>query len=253
MAILKVGKNGKSIAAAIRYAAKDATETQNKDLASGVNCSNDKLKAIEDMQQSKNIWCKTGGRQYKSYIQSFAPGEISPEQANHLGKEWAERAFGSRGYEAFIGTHINSKSGVIHNHIIVNSVNYLDGHKIQLSKGTLNRLKNINDDVCREHGLSIINRSPKAAKARNRDQAYSIAKAPKRIHKDKGAKKTKKITKNIIMKVKDTIEKVTNETIQADKINGLIAKEGKDTYIEQFKNSGKTMLERRLEIEGRAE
>lgn len=173
MAILKAGKVGKSLAGAIRYAGKDAIKAKNPDLATGVNCSDEPSKAVEVMQFTKNLWGKAGGRQYKSYIQSFAKDEVTPEQANQLGNEWAEKAFGKNGYEVFVGTHINSKSGIIHNHIIVNSVNYLDGHKIQMTKGHLNSLKNINDQVCRNHGLSVIDRSKASVEKRGRIQAWS--------------------------------------------------------------------------------
>lgn len=311
MAILKVGKEGKSLAAAIRYAAKDADREGQPELTSGVNCSDDSLKAIEDMRQTKALWNKGGGRQYKSYIQSFGNGEVTPEQANQLGKEWAEKAFGKNGYEVLVGTHINSESGIIHNHIIVNTVNYLDGHKLQLPKGMLNRLKNINDEVCREHGLSVIDRSRAAVERRNRVQAWSNEKynylqdkdswmnrackdldhaiklKPKSAERfceimDKRGWQVKFRGKNITLvnknnpkqKVRiDTLAKTFNNPAfkkaeitkdfkgfeqskgkeATQSIGGMMAKERKDIAAERFKNSGKSSLERKLEIEGRAE
>lgn len=210
MAILKVGHEGKSIAAAIRYAAKDADKENQPELASGINCSDNSLKAIEDMRQTKDLWNKVGGRQYKSYIQSFANGEVTAEQANQLGKEWAEKAFGN-GYEVFIGTHINSESGIVHNHIIVNTVNYLDGHKLQLPKGMLERLKNTNDEVCREHGLSVIDRSRAAIERRNRVQAWSNEKYKNIRDKNSWMQEAVNDLKHVLNKKPKTAKKFVQE------------------------------------------
>lgn len=150
MAIIKASKGGKTLSKAINYAAKDK-------IVSGINCPDDKKLACEQMNMTKELFDKEDGRLYKPYVQSFAPGEVSPELAHKIGKEFAEKAF--PGFEVIVGTHTESKSGVIHNHVVVNSVSFEDGHKIQTDKKDLERFKAISDDLCREHGLSVIDRS----------------------------------------------------------------------------------------------
>ncbi len=149
MAILKVTKGGKSLTAAINYVDKKAA------LTSGKDCADDRVLAIEEMKITKQVYDKTDGRQYKHYVQSFAPGEISPEKAHQIGKEWAENNF--KGYEVFIGTHVDQKH--VHNHFIVNSVSFENGQKIQVSKHDLKCMKKENDRICQREGLSIPERS----------------------------------------------------------------------------------------------
>ena len=60
------------------------------------------------------------------FIQSFQPGEVTPEQAHAVGLEFAKRLFGKR-YEVVISTHLNKHH--LHNHLVVNSVSCIDGQK----------------------------------------------------------------------------------------------------------------------------
>lgn len=148
MAVIKVGKGGKTLGQAINYANKDK-------ILSGKDCPNDPKQALEQMKATKDQWGKEDGRQYKHYIQSFKPGETTPDQANKIGHEWADKIF--RGYEVVIGTHQDKKH--IHNHIIVNSVNFENGKKLHLDKRDLERFKAVNDQLCRENELSVIDRT----------------------------------------------------------------------------------------------
>lgn len=150
MAVIKASKGGKSLGRAINYAAKDG-------IVSGKDCPDDPALAREQMQATKEAFEKEGGRLYKPYVQSFDKGEVTPEQAHQIGKEFAEKAF--PGHEVIVGTHTESKSGVIHNHFVVNSVSFEDGHKIHTDNKDLERFKSISDDLCREHGLSVIDRT----------------------------------------------------------------------------------------------
>ena len=172
MAIIKASKGGKTLSRAINYAAKD-------DIVSGINCPDDPRLACEQMNSTKEVWGKEDGRLYKPYVQSFAPGEVTSDQAHQVGREFAEKAF--PGYEIIVGTHTESKSGVIHNHFVINSVNFEDGHKIQTDKKDLERFKLISDEICLKHGLSIVDRDKPREKgtvvAWDRDKYQIIAKA----------------------------------------------------------------------------
>ena len=151
MAVVKVGKGGKSCGKAIEYASKDLDRGG---LASGINCPDHAKEAEKQFELTKEIHDQQDGRQYKHYIQSFKPGETTPEQAHEIGKQWAKENFGDKGYEAYVGTHIDKDH--IHNHVIVNSVNYETGEKIHLSKKDLENLKDRSDDLCKENGLSTL-------------------------------------------------------------------------------------------------
>ena len=95
-------------------------------------------------------------------IQSFAPGEGTPEMIHELGKKFLDKAF--NGYEGVVATHLNT--GCLHNHYVINSVCVRDGLKYNDCLESYYNLRKISDDLCREYGLSVIenpkNRSHKS-------------------------------------------------------------------------------------------
>ena len=109
--------------------------------------------AWDEMREAKERWGKTDGIQGFHVVQSFAPGEATPELAHKIGVEFVERCFPD--FQAVIGTHLDKHH--IHNHIVLNSVSYVDGHKYHSSqKSYYNELRKISDELCRKHGLSVI-------------------------------------------------------------------------------------------------
>lgn len=159
MAIIKVAKGGKTLSQAIKYAGKE-------DLTVGKDISDRKEQAIQEMKITKELYNKLDGRQYKHYIQSFAVGEIDVLQAQKIGLQFAESNF--KGYEVFIGTHTDK--GHIHNHMIVNSVNFETGNKFNVKKDFLAELKNSNDEICKTHGLKIVEKKELSGEVRVYDQ-----------------------------------------------------------------------------------
>lgn len=148
MAIIKAVSSRSSIGRAIKYITQDE-KTKDK-LISGLECSPDT--AIEEMKTTKELWQKTDGRQYKHFVQSFAPEEkLTAEQAHEIAKKLCENRF--KGHETLIATHQDKDH--FHSHIIVNSVNHENGHKLQLSKADLQQMKDRSDELCKEKGLSI--------------------------------------------------------------------------------------------------
>lgn len=175
MAVIKaVPKPGKSAGRAIDYAAKDVGRGG---LFSGVNCSDDPKEAAQDFANTKEVWGQTDGRQYKHYAQSWPPGEVTVEQAHEISRLTAEKYF--PGHESAVGTHIGP-AGIIHGHIVVNSVNYENGKKLQESPRDLENMKAISDDYCRERGLSVIDRSQPpergAVRAYNQEKYQTLKK-----------------------------------------------------------------------------
>ncbi|WP_346704545.1 relaxase/mobilization nuclease domain-containing protein [uncultured Agathobaculum sp.] len=129
-------------------------------LTSAFNCSCEV--AYTQMLETKRHFKKTDKVQGFHFIQSFKPGEVTPEQAHQLGCEFIKRCF-ANDYEVVIGTHTDRAH--IHNHIIVNSVSFVDGHKYQSTPATFYELRGISDEICKAHGLSVIqNPSVKAGK-----------------------------------------------------------------------------------------
>lgn len=144
-------KNAGSLEEAVDYALnRDKTE---RDLfETGLACATQT--AFEDMRKVKEVWHKTGGVQGFHLVQSFAPGEATPELAHKIGLELADRLLGGR-YQAVIGTHLNTKC--IHNHIVWNSVALDNGKKYRSNWITYTQeVRAISDELCRKYGLSVI-------------------------------------------------------------------------------------------------
>ena len=118
-----------------------------------LNCSSPEH-AFREMTETKKRWRKTGGVLGYHFIQSFAPGEVTPEQAHEIGMEFARRMFGER-YEVVIGTHLDKAH--LHNHIVINSVSFVDGQKYHSSpESYYNEVRGTSDELCRENNLSVI-------------------------------------------------------------------------------------------------
>lgn len=94
-------------------------------------------------------------------MQSFSPDDnVTPEQALEIGKELMKRMYPNHQY--IIATHVDREH--IHNHIILNSVNFEDYHKLNCDNGHLEKLRKMSDDLCREHNLSVIKATDKSKK-----------------------------------------------------------------------------------------
>lgn len=150
MAIIKTISSAAPLKTAINYI-KNPDKTDHN-LISGWGCDPDN--AEQDMMTTKKYWGKTGGRTYKHFVQSFAPGDnITPEKAHVIAWETVANNPKWANYEVLIVTHTGPKQP--HSHIIVNSVNYQNGHKYQQSKRDLKNLKALSDRICVAHGLAV--------------------------------------------------------------------------------------------------
>ena len=129
-------------------------------LTDAVNCFCDN--AYEQMLRTKSYFGKEDQVLGYHFIQSFKPGETTPQQAHEIGLQFAERCFGER-FEAVIGTHTDKSH--LHNHIVINSVSFEDGRKYRSTPKTFYELRSISDEICKEYGLSVIKKpSVKAGK-----------------------------------------------------------------------------------------
>lgn len=134
--------------------------TQNKDktehqlYVSGFNCMPQNAYCI--MQATKQRWGKplNGGNVGYHIIQSFKPGEATPDQVHEIGCEFARRFLADR-FECTVSTHLDK--GHLHNHIVVNSVSFMDGRMFRNDFTTYYKgIRAVSDELCRENRLSVV-------------------------------------------------------------------------------------------------
>mgnify|MGYP001283425957 CR=1 FL=1 len=144
MATIKLGTT-RSANRLISYAEKKAVERE------GIDCN--PMYAKSQFATTRELYGKTDGIQAHHIIQSFAPGEVTAEQANKIGVELARKL--AKGYECVVYTHADTDH--IHNHIVINSVSYEDGKKLHLhGQQAIDKVRQMSDDLCRENRLSGI-------------------------------------------------------------------------------------------------
>ena len=136
---------------------KKTVDENGRQYVGGVNCLGTHV--YDEFMATKNLYGKACGTYFYQYVQSFLPGEIqSYEEAHRIGLEFAGKSF--PGYEVLVATHLDAYDdhGVqrVHNHFLVNSVSFKDGKKIHFTPNTLQELRKISDDICRDHGLSVL-------------------------------------------------------------------------------------------------
>src|SRR5450830_24539 len=216
-------------------------------IISGKDCS--PLNAATEMNSTKNIYDKTGGITYNHIIQSFKPGEITPEKAHEIGTELAEKQF--KNHEVLIATHKDKEH--IHNHLIINSVSFKDGHKLITDKTSLKEIKLENDRICLREHLSTIEKP--YAKERYSMAEYRLAEKGLPIWKEQlrsAIDEAKDHSKNLIelkgyLKENFNIEmKIQNKNLsylhpdkekycRGDKLGGAYTKEGISSEFEKIK------------------
>ena len=172
MPIFKSIKPGASLKNIIDYVSKEYKQTQDDDTIKGVNVADNPEIATLQMLNTKNSFGKNEGRQYQHYVLSFSTKEkISAKEAIEYAEKHAKECFGER-HEVFLAAHQNRNGSKLHVHYIVNSVSFIDGLKIQTSRDDYENFKSINDQIAKEYGFKIIDRSDEAVSARGRPQLY---------------------------------------------------------------------------------
>ncbi len=133
-------------------------KTNEKEYITGINC--DPKTSLKQMMNTKLSYNKMDGRLAFHAVQSFKPGEVTPEKCHALGVQLAKQMWGNR-FEVVVSTHLDKEH--LHNHFVINSVSWVDGMKYDNRKSDIDHFRELNDAICKEHGLSIIeNPSSKA-------------------------------------------------------------------------------------------
>ncbi len=145
-----------------------AEKTNNGELVSSYMCSPET--AAEEFEISKQLYHQITGRSQSPdhdvimyrVIQSFKPGEVSLEEANRIGYELAMKFTGGQ-HQFVVSTHMDKAH--IHTHIEFNSTNLnCDGKFRDVKRSALRVLRKLNDELCRAHGLSVIENPKPSAK-----------------------------------------------------------------------------------------
>ena len=149
--------------------AKDDEKTEREFFVEGINCN--PTTARDQFVTVKEQYDKTGGVQaYHGYL-SFKEQDISPELAQQIGMEFANRVWGKR-FQIVVTTHLNTKH--LHCHFVINSVSFADGHKMANEEKAWFKFRHIADEICKEHGLHYIenpNRSKRSSYYYNLEKA----------------------------------------------------------------------------------
>lgn len=102
--------------------------------------------------EEKQLWDKDSGRMYAHFIMSFHKDEqVTPAEVLDMCRSYADHFFS--GHQYVIGVHQDKDH--LHGHIVVNSVSYIDGHKLHQTKHDLEGQKNFTNNLCRERGLTV--------------------------------------------------------------------------------------------------
>ncbi len=157
MAVTKILAKAVRLDKLIRYVV-NPRKTGEQVFVSSVGCVPET--AARTWMDTKRRFGRTDGVQAYHLIQSFKPGEITPELAHEIGNQFAQKYLD--GYEVIVGTHVDKAH--VHNHIIFNSVSDRDGHKYHSSPNSyFKEIRGLSDRLCREYGLSVIDEPNKRA------------------------------------------------------------------------------------------
>lgn len=130
---------------------KDKTLWGDRQLVSGHNCV--AQSAYDEMMTTKRRHGKADGRMFYQFVQSFDPAEtVTPQEVHAIGLELAQRLFPE--FEVVVATHVDADH--LHNHLIVNSVSWKDGHKLHQNAADLQRQRQVSDAICKAHGLTVL-------------------------------------------------------------------------------------------------
>ena len=130
-------------------------KTDDKMLVSSYGCAAET--AAQEFEWTRKIAEQQGMNPVKiiarHVIQSFDVGEVSPELAHEIGKQFADEILAGK-YEYVLTTHIDKDH--VHNHLIFNAVDFVDHHAYKSYKKIYYDMREASDRLCKENGLSVI-------------------------------------------------------------------------------------------------
>lgn len=130
---------------------KTLDENEESYAVTGINCKPET--AAKEMTAVQKRFGKNGGIIAWHAYQSFKTGEVSAEECHRVGVETARKLWG-KDYQVLVATHFNT--GTYHNHFVVNSVGMWDGRKLEAKFQSYYDLRQMSDQICKEHGLTVV-------------------------------------------------------------------------------------------------
>ena len=151
-AIKNKTQSGSALGRVLNYVEQEKkTLWEERQLVTGWNCV--AQSACDEMMTTKRRFQKTDGRTFYQFVQSFDPAEnVTPQEVHAIGLELAQKLFPD--FEVVVATHVDTDH--LHNHLIVNSVSWKDGHKLHQNAADLQRQRQVNDEICMAHGLQVL-------------------------------------------------------------------------------------------------
>ena len=154
MAVTKIKAIRGTLSKAIAYIL-NPEKTDEKLLVSSYGCASET--AAREFEWTRKIAEQKGMNPVRiiarHVIQSFEIGEVTPEIAHEIGKQFADEILGGK-YEYVLTTHIDKDH--VHNHLIFNAVDFVDYHAYKSYKRIYYDMREVSDRLCKENGLSVI-------------------------------------------------------------------------------------------------
>jgi len=150
MAVTKIKPVKGGLKRAVEYIQNPA-KTDGKMLVSSFRCSYETADIEFELTLSKAL--AKGNNLAHHLIQSFEPGEATPEQAHEIGKRLADEILKGR-YEYVLTTHIDKHH--VHNHLLFCAASHVDYKKYVSNKKSYYAIRNASDRLCKEYGLSVV-------------------------------------------------------------------------------------------------
>lgn len=154
MAVTKIKAIRGTLSKAIAYIL-NPEKTDEKLLVSSYGCASET--AAREFEWTRKIAEQKGMNSVRiiarHVIQSFDIGEVTPEIAHEIGKQFADEILGGK-YEYVLTTHIDKDH--VHNHLIFNAVDFVNYHAYKSYKRIYYDMREISDRLCKENGLSVI-------------------------------------------------------------------------------------------------
>ena len=154
MAVTKIKAIRGTLSKAIAYIL-NPEKTDEKLLVSSYGCASET--AAREFEWTRKIAEQKGMSPVRiiarHVIQSFEIGEVTPELAHEIGKQFADEILGGK-YEYVLTTHIDKDH--VHNHLIFNAVDFVDYHAYKSYKRIYYDMREVSDRLCKENGLSVI-------------------------------------------------------------------------------------------------
>lgn len=154
MAVTKIKAIRGTLSKAIAYIL-NPEKTDEKLLVSSYGCASET--AAREFEWTRKIAEQKGMNPVRiiarHVIQSFEIGEVTPELAHKIGKQFADEILGGK-YEYVLTTHIDKDH--VHNHLIFNAVDFVNYHAYKSYKRIYYDMREVSDRLCKENGLSVI-------------------------------------------------------------------------------------------------